>query len=486
MNIIERTFAKKAKIIVLDEVNCTIVGLQPDAVEYFVNEYAIKTENYYHNVAYQLGKWDGRIRFFSDTSKTYVYLLPKIIPAIEAFGYKMELEDRRNNNVVDVEPIDENYFAHIINPKTNEPWILRPFQVEAINAVTVDGAGIILAGTGAGKTLIDACLADIYGKKGLRSITIVPSESLVIKTIADFQNLQLDVGEYTGDHKDLKHQHIISTWQALQNAMHIVKDFSVLVVDECHGAKAEVLKKILTEHGNHIVYRFGLTATLPTGKSDRYSVAVCLGDAKYEVPAHVLIEQGWLARLNISVMQLNDEQYIGALTEKGFKIDYDLEKDYISKLEPRLDWIAEFLREKATNKKGNVLCLVNSIPVGKRLVKRLPEAVFIYGKDNAKARQEVYKLFENNDNVLVIATVQIAGIGIDIDRIFNLIYIDGGKSFIRTIQSIGRGLRRGKDKDFVDVIDICGNLRYSKEHLQKRIRFYKKANYPYKKYSVQY
>jgi len=94
MNIIERTFAKKAKIIVLDEVNCTIVGLQPDAVEYFVNEYAIKTENYYHNVAYQLGKWDGRIRFFSDTSKTYVYLLPKIIPAIEAFGYKMELEDR--------------------------------------------------------------------------------------------------------------------------------------------------------------------------------------------------------------------------------------------------------------------------------------------------------------------------------------------------------------------------------------------------------
>jgi len=486
MNIIAPTFAKKAKIIILDEVNCIISGLQPDTVEYFYKEYAIKTEYYFHTAAYQLGKWDGKVHFFSDIAKTYVFLLPEIIPKIEGFGYKMELDDRRTGKIVDVDLIDENYFSHVINKKTGEPWKLRSFQVESINAVLKDGQGIIIAGTGGGKTLIDACLCEVYARKGLRTITIVPSGSLVIKTKKDFADLELDVGEYSGDYKDLNHKHIISTWQALQNAMHVVKDFDVLIVDECHGARAEVMKKILTEHGNNIVYRFGLTATLPTGKADRFSVKVCLGEPKYEVPAYVLIDQGWLAKLNISIMQLDDEPHVLPLVDKGFKIDYDLEKDYISKIKPRLEWIAEFLREKSINKKGNVLCLVGNIPIGKKLTKLLPEAIFIYGKDNTKLREEVYDLFENNDNLLIIATVQIAGVGIDIDRIFNLVYIDGGKSFIRTIQSIGRGLRKGRDKDHVDVVDICGNLRYSREHLQKRIKYYKKAKYPYKKYSVEY
>ncbi|MGI0076378.1 MAG: hypothetical protein ACREAU_03115, partial [Nitrosopumilaceae archaeon] len=78
----------------------------------------------------------------------------------------------------------------------------------------------------------------------------------------------------------------------------------------------------------------------------------------------------------------------------------------------------------------------------------------------------------------------VAGIGIDIARIFNLIYIDGGKSFIKTIQTIGRGLRKAKDKGFVKVVDICSDFKYSKRHLTERIGFYKQAKYPYSKQIV--
>jgi superfamily II DNA or RNA helicase len=482
----ERTFAQKAKIVILDEVNCVIAGLHPEHLTYFWEEYGIKTDHYFFTLAYKVGKWDGKMRFFSDTGKTYNFLLDEILPKIEALGYKLEVDDRRNGQLADVPTIDANHFSYIINPKTGEPWIMRPYQVDATNTLIAEGMGIAIAGTGSGKTLMNACICDSYAKQGLRTITIVPSGSLIIRTKRDFDMMKLDVGEYSGKTKDLNHTHVISTWQALQNAPHILKDFQVLVVDECHGAKATVLKDLLTNHGNNVVYRFGLTATMPTGKADRMAISLTLGQVLYVIPAHELIEQGWLAKLNISVMQLDDSAIIEPSLVEGFKTDYSLEMDYLNKLERRLNWVAEFLKEKAENKKGNVLCLVNNIATGKKLAKRIPEAVFIYGKDEDEEREEVYRLFETNDNLLVIATVHIAGVGIDIDRIFNLIYIDGGKSFIRTIQSIGRGLRKGRDKDYVDVVDICGNLEYSKKHLRKRLKYYKEAQYPCKKYSVQY
>jgi len=482
----ERTFAQRAKIVILDEVNCVIAGLHPEHLKYFWEEYGIKTEHYFFTLAYKVGKWDGKMRFFSDTGKTYNFLLDEILPKIEALGYKLEVDDKRNGQLAQIEPIDKDYFSYIINPKTNEPWEFRPYQTEAINALISEGMGIVIAGTGAGKTSVCACLCDAYAKQGLRTITIVPSGSLILRTKRDFDLFKLDVGEYSGKVKDLTHTHVISTWQALQNAPHILKDFQVLVVDECHGAKANVLKDLLTNHGNNVVYRFGLTATLPTGKADRMAISLTLGQVLYVVPAHELIEQGWLAKLNISVMQLDDASIIEPLIVEGLKTEYSQEMDYLNKLERRVNWITEFLKEKAENKKGNVLCLVNNIAIGKKLSKRIPGSIFVYGKNETEEREEVYRLFETEDNLLVIATVQVAGVGIDIDRIFNLIYIDGGKSFIRTIQSIGRGLRKGCDKDFVDVIDICGNLEYSKKHLRKRLKYYKEAQYPCKKYSVQY
>ena len=112
--------------------------------------------------------------------------------------------------------------------------------------------------------------------------------------------------------------------------------------------------------------------------------------------------------------------------------------------------------------------------------------LYLSGKDKMKDRKEVYNLFKDNDNVVVIATVQIASTGLNIKRIFNMMFIDVGKSFIRVIQTIGRGLRKAPDKDFVDVTDLCSDLKYSRKHVAERIKFYKEAQYPYKKRIVDY
>jgi superfamily II DNA or RNA helicase len=64
--------------------------------------------------------------------------------------------------------------------------------------------------------------------------------------------------------------------------------------------------------------------------------------------------------------------------------------------------------------------------------------------------------------------------------------IEPGKSFVRVIQSIGRGIRKAADKDYVQVVDITSNLKYSKRHLTKRKKFYADQEFPYKVTKIEY
>ena len=60
-----------------------------------------------------------------------------------------------------------------------------------------------------------------------------------------------------------------------------------------------------------------------------------------------------------------------------------------------------------------------------------------------------------------------------------MVLVEAGKSFVRTIQSIGRGLRMADDKDSVNVIDVCSKMKFSNNHLNKRKQLHKNAQYPF-------
>ena len=97
------------------------------------------------------------------------------------------------------------------------------------------------------------------------------------------------------------------------------------VVSNCHGSKATKLFQLLTEHGKDLVHRYGLTGTLPAPEADKLNVHVALGKVLCEFSAFSLIQKGWLATLNINVIQLNDIQYLidrGLPEEDVFKMMY--------------------------------------------------------------------------------------------------------------------------------------------------------------------
>lgn len=459
--------SKKCYITVRDEVYCHISGLEPQDHDYLENKYALMVEGARFMPLFRLGRWDGKVRFFEATGKVFLRLLPEIVPYLEQWGYEIELNDHRLPVKAVETRIDENWF---IRPEIAVKAVLRPYQVEAVNACLENQCGFIEAATGAGKTLMVAALCDVLAQNEIRSIVIVPSDDLVKQTLATFNLVQIDTGVYSGAKKDIYHSTVIATWQALQNHPQLMSDFQAVIVDECHGLKARVVGDLVNNHGRNIAYRFGFTGTMPKPEIDRTTLKGSVGEVLYQVTAAFLIEQGFLANLEIEPIEIVD------VVDEDFP-DYASEKAFVSKNPDRLDLLADLIITKA-DKFGNTLVLVNSVKQGKELQKLIKDSVFLYGADDTDVRAEWYSSFENRDDLIVIATYGIASTGISIDRIFCLFMIDAGKSFQRTIQSCGRGLRKGHDKDFVHVVDAHSSLKWGRKHWRERQRYYKEAKYP--------
>ena len=143
-----------------------------------------------------------------------------------------------------------------------------------------------------------------------------------------------------------------------------------------------------------------------------------------------------------------------------------------------MEYIIELLKDII--KGGNTLVLVARIKAGKILHEGLgDDSVFISGSVKSSIRREQYDEIQTANNKAIVATYGVASVGIDMPRIFNLVLIESGKSFVRVIQSIGRGIRKAKDKDFVQIWDITSSAKFSKRHLTERKKFYNEARYPY-------
>jgi superfamily II DNA or RNA helicase len=135
---------------------------------------------------------------------------------------------------------------------------------------------------------------------------------------------------------------------------------------------------------------------------------------------------------------------------------------------------------------GNTLILVDRVAAGQALTERIQDAVFVSGATKAAERQDEYDDVATSSRKVIVATYGVAAVGINIPRIFNLVLIEPGKSFVRVIQSIGRGVRKAEDKDFVQIWDITSTCKFAKRHLTQRKTFYKEAKYPFTIEKVDY
>lgn len=445
-----------------------------------------------HMPAFKLGRWDGKVSFATVGGATYQNLLERILPLIIDAGYEIDIDDRRPTYKFDFPEISEDMFAHKVwpegHPIAGEPVMLRDYQVDAIKRYVDNPQSIQSISTGAGKTLMTAALSAICEPYG-RTIVIVPSKSLVEQTEEDYRNLGLDVGVFYGNRKEWGHTHTICTWQSLtvfskkgkrEELAITIEDFiqgvACVMVDETHTVKGSELKDLLCGPMAHIPIRWGLTGTIPKDEHEFLSLLVALGPVVGEIKASDLQEKGVLANCQVDIMQFVDDHV-------EFK-DYHEEYDFLVSNVERIAWLGEFAN--AVSETGNTLILVDRIETGEVLQSLIPDSVFISGRVKSKDRSKEYKAVHSADSKVIIATYGVAAVGINIPRIFNLILLESGKSFVRVIQSIGRGIRKAHDKDFVQIYDITSTLKFSRRHVSKRRGYYDDANYPHKTRKINY
>jgi superfamily II DNA or RNA helicase len=476
---------KQCLIKVLDEVNIKIEGLDLDVRKKLVNNFKYDVPYARYLPAVRLGRWDGKVSYFQMGGSTYVNLLPEIIPILEKFNYDINLDDQREyKTIFEFETVTENSFGHHTwpknHPKAGDPVLLRDYQVEIVNNFLSSPQCLQEVATGAGKTIMTAALSQRCEAHG-RSIVIVPNKSLVTQTESDYKNLGLDVGVFFGDRKEFGRTHTICTWQSLnvllKNTKNAVADITIqefiedvvcVIVDEVHMAKADALKSLLTGVMSQIPIRWGLTGTIPKEKFESQSLLVSIGPVISQLAASELQDRGVLAQCHVNIVQLVDHAEF---------TNYQSELKYLLEEEDRLKTIANLVRQ--VNATGNTLVLVDRIAAGQALVAQLDDAVFVSGSTKAGDRQSEYDEIATSTGKIIVATYGVAAVGINLPRIFNLVLLEPGKSFVRVIQSIGRGIRKAEDKDHVEIWDITSTCKFAKRHLTKRKQFYKDANYPF-------
>ena len=486
----------QAKLIIRDEVNFKIEGLDLSDRTALVKKFKYEIPGARYQPSVRLGRWDGKVAFFQLGGSSYINLLPDILPFLEQRNYDIEIDDLRDYRTqFTFDQFTEDTFIDIMwpkgHPQAGEPIQFRDYQVEIINNFLQNPQSIQEIATGAGKTIITAALSKSVEPYG-RSIIIVPNKSLVTQTEADYKNLGLDVGVYFGDRKEFGRTHTICTWQSLNILLkntqagtaevsigEFIEDVVLVMVDEVHMAKADALKTLLTGVFARVPIRWGLTGTIPKEDYERVSLLCSLGPVVGKLSASELQEAGHLANCHVNIVQLQDSvEYT----------DYQSELKYLVTNTERIGYLAKLI--DSIKESGNTLILVDRIETGKLLQAELstlfsllkgdkPDVAFVSGSTKAGDRKDEYDEIATSTNKIIIATYGVAAVGINIPRIFNLVLIEPGKSFVRVIQSIGRGIRKAEDKDFVQIWDITSTCKFAKRHLTARKKFYTEAKYKF-------
>ena len=475
------------KLIIEDEVNIKIEGLDVDVRRQLANALKFEVPYAKHMPQYKLGRWDGKVAFFGIGGSGYVNHLDVVQRVLTKNNVEIaDIDDRRTHISLNFKPVTETYWKDqgVVwpegHPAQGEDIILRDYQVEAINTFIANPQSLQQIATGAGKTITTATLSHLSEPYG-RSLVIVPNKSLVEQTEEDYINCGLDVGVYFGDRKNLGKTHTICTWQSLNildkknkdgsavlSLAEFLEGVSTVIVDEVHMAKAEVLKNLLTRNLRNAPIRWGLTGTVPREKFEFESIHASLGPVVGSITAKSLQDQGVLSQCHVNVVQLID---VVAHS------DYQGELKYLTSDPARLEYIGKMMN--TVSQTGNTLILVDRISAGETLAELIPNSTFVSGAVKVKDRKETYDTIREGTNEVIIATYGVAAVGLNIPRIFNLVLLEPGKSFVRVIQSIGRGVRKAKDKDFVQIWDLTSTCKFAKRHLTQRKKFYKEAEYPF-------
>jgi superfamily II DNA or RNA helicase len=441
--------------------------------------------------AYKSRIWDGKIRLADLRSFTIYHGL---VPYIEIFckerDYTLEIDSdvsvTQNFSLVEAKEFVDTL-------KT--PHEIRDYQLKSFVQAIRNKRMLLLSPTASGKSLVLYCIIRYLQIENERGLLIVPTTSLVEQMYKDFEDYGYDSEQYCHRQYSGKDKHTnkfltITTWQSIyKNPGEYFEQFDFVLGDEAHQFKAKSLTTILSGCTN-AKYRIGTTGTLDGTQTHKLVLEGLFGPVYKATSTAELMEKGQLAAFKIKCLIL---KYDESICKQARDWDYQSEIDYIVKSKPR----NEFIKNLVLSLKGNTLVLFQFVEKhGKELHALIKEhaknrhVFFVFGGTDVEIRESVRAITEKEKDAIIVASYGTFSTGVNIRNLHNIVFASPSKSRIRNLQSIGRGLRLGDNKEEATLFDISDDFRigkytnYSLHHFVERVKIYDDEKFKYKFYNI--
>jgi superfamily II DNA or RNA helicase len=436
---------------------------------------------------YRGKNWNGEIHLYDMRSKQlYVGLLDKLVNFCKQYGYTYKFEENKFyglpfevNEGISYEGVKD--YMHSIC--SHSP---RQYQIEGVYDALRHNRKLLISPTASGKSLMIYSLVKYYVDRGEKILLVVPTTSLVEQMYKDFLDYGWNAESYchliySGKEKTNEHPVTITTWQSVYKLdRSFFEGYGVIIGDEAHLFKSKSLIEIMNKL-HHAKYRFGFTGTLDGTQTHKWVLEGLFGPSYKVTQTAELMKQGHLSQLDIMCIVLKH-------SPQNFE-SYEDEVQYIINHEKRNN----FIKNLTLDLKGNTLILYSRVSThGEPLFNLINNSkksdrkvFFIHGGVEASEREKVREITEQEDNAIIVASYGTFSTGINIRNLHNVIFASPSKSRIRNLQSIGRVLRKGKNKTkavLYDISDDCtykSKKNYTLNHLIERIKIYNEEKFNY-------
>ena len=426
------------------------------------------------------------------SKQIYVGLLDKLVSFCKQYGYTYKFEDNKFygqpfevNEEISFEGV-KDYMNSICS---HQP---RQYQVEGVYDALRHNRKLLISPTASGKSLMIYALVRYYMDKNQKILVVVPTTSLVSQMYGDFHDYGLDVDSYchkiySGREKTNEHPITITTWQSVYKLERsFFEDYNVVIGDEAHLFKSKSLISIMTKL-HHAKYRFGFTGTLDGTQTHKWVLEGLFGPSYKVTRTDELMRQGHLSQLDIQclVLKHNPQKFETYEDEIQYLITHEQRNKFITNLSLDLKGNTLVLFSRVETHGAVLFDKINTNKRGDRKV------FFVHGGVDAEERELVREITERETDAIIVASYGTFSTGINIKNLHNVIFASPSKSRIRNLQSIGRVLRKGKNKTkavLYDIADDCtlnSRKNYTLNHLIERIKIYNEENFNYEIITIQ-
>lgn len=435
--------------------------------------------------------WDGKIRLYNPlTGLLYAGLLKYVEKFCQEREYELEYASDFSSEEYSLKEAEK--FIKDLQKKGHLKFEPRDYQVGGFVHAIRKRRAFLLSPTASGKSLIMYLITRFHFEKDV--LIIVPQTGLVLQMRNDFIEYGMDPEQihciYSGQEKYSGEWVTISTWQSIYKMPRSwFRRYGVVLGDEAHGFKAKSLTSIMTKLDD-CKHRIGVSGTLDGLKTNKLVLEGLFGPIEVVTTMKELMDEGHVSNLKIKCIVLNYPLEV--------RKEYKKLKTYQNEINALLSIEArnKFIKNLALSLKDNTLVLFRFRNHGRILEEIIKKEAngrnvyFVDGLVDVEDRERIRQIVETEDDAIIVASMGTFKQGVNIRKLFNVIFTHPSKDQIAILQSIGRTLRLSDGKEYATLFDIADDMsiktwkNFVLQHFTERVKIYVRERFNYKMYYV--